>query len=147
MESSGPWQSLSERVDPQLTSYTVSNLKPFTTYRFRIQATNDIGPSRFSPESIEVRTYPAGKLCYLDYWKIQIQCFSYYFSPKQSSSWSESCTDYNHQRRSILDTYRRTILEWRHQNWWIPGCISACFRFSHCFAGYAKGRSDGNQCK
>lgn len=66
MESSGPWQSLSERVDPQLTSYTVSNLKPFTTYRFRIQATNDIGPSRFSPESIEVRTYPAGKLCYLD---------------------------------------------------------------------------------
>ncbi|XP_030753162.1 protein sidekick isoform X1 [Sitophilus oryzae] len=59
MEENGPWQSLLERVDPQLTSYTVSNLKPFTTYRFRIQATNDIGPSRFSPESVEVRTYPA----------------------------------------------------------------------------------------
>ncbi|KAJ8914572.1 hypothetical protein NQ315_010036 [Exocentrus adspersus] len=59
MENGGPWQSLPERVDPQLTSYTVSNLRPFTMYRFRIQATNDIGPSRFSPESIEVRTYPA----------------------------------------------------------------------------------------
>ncbi|XP_050310715.1 protein sidekick isoform X2 [Anthonomus grandis grandis] len=58
-ESNGPWQSLPERVDPQLTSYTVTDLKPFTTYRFRIQATNDIGPSRFSPESVEVRTYPA----------------------------------------------------------------------------------------
>lgn len=59
MENGGPWQSLSERVDPQLTSYTVSELKPFTLYRFRIQATNDIGPSQFSPESIEVRTYSA----------------------------------------------------------------------------------------
>lgn len=58
MENGGPWLSLSERVDPQVTSYTVSNLKPYTLYRFRIQATNDIGPSRFSPESIEVRTYP-----------------------------------------------------------------------------------------
>lgn len=59
MENNGPWVSLLERVDPQLTSYTVSALKPFTTYRFRIQATNDIGPSPFSPKSIEVRTYPA----------------------------------------------------------------------------------------
>ena len=62
MEGDGPWQSLSERVDPQLTSFTVSSLKPFTTYRFRIQATNDIGPSRFSLESTKVRTYPAGML-------------------------------------------------------------------------------------
>ncbi|KAJ8966484.1 hypothetical protein NQ317_018469 [Molorchus minor] len=59
MENGGPWQTIPERVDPQLTSYTVSGLKPYTLYRFRIQATNDIGPSRFSPESIEVRTYPA----------------------------------------------------------------------------------------
>uniref|UniRef100_A0A6P7F6S0 Protein sidekick n=1 Tax=Diabrotica virgifera virgifera TaxID=50390 RepID=A0A6P7F6S0_DIAVI len=59
MENLGPWQSLPERVDPQLNSYTVSGLKPFTLYRFRIRATNDIGPSQFSPESIEVRTYPA----------------------------------------------------------------------------------------
>lgn len=62
MENNGPWQSISERVDPQATSYTVSGLKPFTPYRFRIQATNDIGPSRFSPESVEVRTYPAGNI-------------------------------------------------------------------------------------
>ncbi|CAG9861808.1 unnamed protein product [Phyllotreta striolata] len=59
MENGGPWQSLPERVDPQLTSYTVADLKPFTLYRFRIQATNDIGPSQYSPESVEVRTYSA----------------------------------------------------------------------------------------
>lgn len=63
MENQGPWQSLTKRVDPQLTSYTVVGLKPFTFYRFRIQATNDIGPSSFSTESIEVRTYPAGIYC------------------------------------------------------------------------------------
>lgn len=60
-ENKGPWQPVPERVDPQVTSYTVSDLKPFTHYRFRIQATNDIGPSSFSPESTEVRTFPAGK--------------------------------------------------------------------------------------
>ncbi|XP_031349288.1 protein sidekick isoform X2 [Photinus pyralis] len=59
MEHPGTWQTVPERVDPQVTSYTVSNLKPFTSYKFRIQATNDIGPSRFSPESIDVRTFPA----------------------------------------------------------------------------------------
>ncbi|XP_018319090.1 protein sidekick isoform X2 [Agrilus planipennis] len=59
MENQGPWQTVPERVDPQVTSYTVTNLKPFTSYKFRIQARNDIGPSRFSAESIEVRTFPA----------------------------------------------------------------------------------------
>ncbi|KAF5283152.1 hypothetical protein FQR65_LT02664 [Abscondita terminalis] len=59
VEHPGSWQTVPERVDPQVTSYTVSNLKPFTSYKFRIQATNDIGPSRFSPESIDVRTFPA----------------------------------------------------------------------------------------
>ncbi|XP_045475699.1 protein sidekick [Harmonia axyridis] len=58
-ENGGPWQTLPERIDPQLTSYTVSDLKPFTAYKFRIQATNDIGPSGFSHESSDVRTYPA----------------------------------------------------------------------------------------
>ncbi|XP_049831894.1 protein sidekick isoform X2 [Schistocerca gregaria] len=58
-EGSGPWQTVPERVDPQVNSYTVKNLKPFTTYRFRIQATNDIGPSGWSAESTTVRTLPA----------------------------------------------------------------------------------------
>ncbi|ROT77317.1 hypothetical protein C7M84_004018 [Penaeus vannamei] len=35
------------------------NLKPFTPYTFRLQATNDIGPSGWSDSSIEVRTLPA----------------------------------------------------------------------------------------
>ncbi|XP_073831581.1 sidekick cell adhesion molecule isoform X13 [Musca autumnalis] len=58
-ENDGPWTLLPERVDPSLTSYTATNLKPHTTYQFRIQATNDLGPSAFSRESIIVRTLPA----------------------------------------------------------------------------------------
>lgn len=58
-ENEGPWVSLSERVDPSTTSFTATALKPHTTYQFRIQATNDLGPSEFSRESIEVRTLPA----------------------------------------------------------------------------------------
>ncbi|XP_075159070.1 sidekick cell adhesion molecule isoform X3 [Haematobia irritans] len=58
-ENEGPWTLLPERVDPSVTSYTASALKPHTTYQFRIQATNDLGPSAFSRESIIVRTLPA----------------------------------------------------------------------------------------
>ncbi|XP_039445727.1 protein sidekick isoform X4 [Culex pipiens pallens] len=58
-ENEGPWTVIPERVDPSITSYTALGLKPHTLYQFRIQATNDIGPSAFSKESIEVRTLPA----------------------------------------------------------------------------------------
>lgn len=58
-ENEGPWTSLSERVDPAVTIYTATTLRPHTTYQFRIQATNDLGPSTYSRESIEVRTLPA----------------------------------------------------------------------------------------
>jgi len=59
-ENSGPFQIVPERVEPTLTSYTVNNLKPHTFYQFRIQATNDIGPSEWSVESAQVQTLPAG---------------------------------------------------------------------------------------
>lgn len=59
-ENDGTWQTVPERVDPFVTSYTASDLKPFTSYEFRIRATNDIGPSRYSKESVKVRTLPAG---------------------------------------------------------------------------------------
>ncbi|KAH8387797.1 hypothetical protein KR093_009477, partial [Drosophila rubida] len=58
-ENEGPWQPLPERVDPALSSYTALGLRPHTTYQFRIQATNDLGPSSFSRESVLVRTLPA----------------------------------------------------------------------------------------
>ncbi|XP_026669717.1 protein sidekick isoform X5 [Ceratina calcarata] len=58
-ENSGPFQTIPERVEPTLTSYTANNLKPFTFYQFRIQATNDIGPSTWSTESAQVQTLPA----------------------------------------------------------------------------------------
>jgi protein sidekick len=46
-------------VEPTVTSYTVHGLRPFTAFQFRIQATNDIGPSGWSAESEVVRTLPA----------------------------------------------------------------------------------------
>lgn len=58
-ENSGPFQTIHERVDPSLTSYTANNLKPYTFYQFRIQATNDIGPSSWSTESNQTQTLPA----------------------------------------------------------------------------------------
>lgn len=61
-EEAGPWVSINERVDPSVTSYTATGLKPYTSYRFRMQATNDIGPSGWSIDSAQVRTLPAGRL-------------------------------------------------------------------------------------
>ncbi|XP_017048181.1 protein sidekick isoform X10 [Drosophila ficusphila] len=58
-ENDGRWQPLPERVDPLLSSYTALGLRPYMTYQFRIQATNDLGPSAFSRESVVVRTLPA----------------------------------------------------------------------------------------
>ncbi|CAB4061873.1 SDK [Lepeophtheirus salmonis] len=52
------WQSVSERVDPMLNTYTVKKLKPFTNYKFRLQAVNDIGPSGWSEESNNTKTLP-----------------------------------------------------------------------------------------
>uniref|UniRef100_A0A182PZC8 Protein sidekick n=1 Tax=Anopheles farauti TaxID=69004 RepID=A0A182PZC8_9DIPT len=53
------WTLIPERVDPAVTSYTASGLKPHTYYQFRIQATNDLGPSSYSRESVQIRTLPA----------------------------------------------------------------------------------------
>jgi len=58
-ENEGNWLTLPERIDPNLNSYTAENLKPFTLYQFRIRASNDLGPSSYSKESIDVRTLPA----------------------------------------------------------------------------------------
>ena len=48
-----------DRVDPALSSYTVTDLEPFKVYKFRIQAVNDIGPSGWSEESNVTRTLPS----------------------------------------------------------------------------------------
>ncbi|CAB3242123.1 unnamed protein product [Arctia plantaginis] len=58
-EEGGTWQTIPERVDPFVTSYTAEGLKPYTAYQFRIRATNDIGPSRYSNATETVRTLPA----------------------------------------------------------------------------------------
>ncbi|KAI8435034.1 hypothetical protein MSG28_003463 [Choristoneura fumiferana] len=57
-EEGATWQTIPERVDPFATSFTVENLKPYTAYQFRIRATNDIGPSRYSNATETVRTLP-----------------------------------------------------------------------------------------
>merc|ERR1719225_715811 len=58
-ENNGPWIIQPEQVDPTVTAYTVRNLSPFTMYKFRIQAVNDIGPSGWSEESNMTKTLPS----------------------------------------------------------------------------------------
>lgn len=58
-EDGGTWKTIPERVDPFATSYTAGRLQPYTAYQFRIRATNDIGPSRYSNSTDTVRTLPA----------------------------------------------------------------------------------------
>lgn len=57
-ENGGPWQRAPRRLDPHVAQHTARGLRPDHAYRFRIQATNDIGPSPFSLESAQVRTLP-----------------------------------------------------------------------------------------
>ncbi|UYV77069.1 SDK2 [Cordylochernes scorpioides] len=55
----GPWRNLPGTVDPGATSHSVEGLLPATQYSFRLQATNDIGPSGWSAPSDPVSTLPA----------------------------------------------------------------------------------------
>ncbi|KFM81271.1 Protein sidekick, partial [Stegodyphus mimosarum] len=52
------WKTVAAKVDPTVNKYTVATLKPFTPYKFRIQATNDIGSSGWSQESNLTWTLP-----------------------------------------------------------------------------------------
>ncbi|XP_076339933.1 protein sidekick-like isoform X2 [Tachypleus tridentatus] len=59
MKDIGPWETVAMNVDPTVTTYTVSGLVPFTNYSFRIQATNDVGSSDWSPASNQAQTLPS----------------------------------------------------------------------------------------
>uniref|UniRef100_A0A8C8DYX5 Sidekick cell adhesion molecule 2b n=1 Tax=Oryzias sinensis TaxID=183150 RepID=A0A8C8DYX5_9TELE len=50
------WTVHSASVNHEAASYIVSRLKPFTSYQFRIKATNDIGDSEYSEESEAITT-------------------------------------------------------------------------------------------
>lgn len=58
-ENEGNWVTLPEKIDPNVNTYTVNNLKPHSIYQFRIKAINDLGSSPYSRESVDVRTLPA----------------------------------------------------------------------------------------
>ncbi|CAG5904056.1 unnamed protein product [Menidia menidia] len=50
------WIVHSASVNHEASSYIVSRLKPFTSYQFRVKATNDIGDSEYSEESEAITT-------------------------------------------------------------------------------------------
>ncbi|XP_063312409.1 protein sidekick-2 isoform X2 [Pelobates fuscus] len=56
---SGPWTVHSASVSHNATSTVVNRLKPFTSYKFRVKATNDIGDSKYSEESESLTTLQA----------------------------------------------------------------------------------------
>ncbi|XP_073931562.1 protein sidekick-1 isoform X1 [Castor canadensis] len=52
----GEWQTYSSSISHEATAYTVERLRPFTSYKLRLKATNDIGDSDFSSETEAVTT-------------------------------------------------------------------------------------------
>ncbi|XP_051904168.1 protein sidekick-2-like [Hippocampus zosterae] len=50
------WTLHSASVGREVHNYTLDRLKPFTSYQFRVKATNDIGDSEYSQESEAVTT-------------------------------------------------------------------------------------------
>ena len=85
-ENNGPWIIQPEQVDPTVTAYTVRNLSPFTMYKFRIQAVNDIGPSGWSEESNMTKTLPSAPSG-----KIFFNCSQFFREKMNSNIFSFSC--------------------------------------------------------
>ncbi|XP_039588144.1 protein sidekick-1 isoform X2 [Passer montanus] len=52
----GAWQTYSSSISHEATSCVVESLNPFTSYKLRVKATNDIGDSDFSAETEAVTT-------------------------------------------------------------------------------------------
>ncbi|CAI9173366.1 unnamed protein product [Rangifer tarandus platyrhynchus] len=52
----GQWQTYSSSISHEATAYVVERLRPFTSYKLRLKATNDIGDSDFSAETEAVTT-------------------------------------------------------------------------------------------
>ncbi|XP_070270398.1 LOW QUALITY PROTEIN: protein sidekick-1 [Myotis yumanensis] len=52
----GPWQTYSSSISHEATACAVERLRPFTSYKLRLKATNDIGDSDFSAETEAVTT-------------------------------------------------------------------------------------------
>uniref|UniRef100_A0A8C3GUX8 Sidekick cell adhesion molecule 1 n=1 Tax=Corvus moneduloides TaxID=1196302 RepID=A0A8C3GUX8_CORMO len=52
----GDWQTYSSSISHEATSCVVESLNPFTSYKLRVKATNDIGDSDFSAETEAVTT-------------------------------------------------------------------------------------------
>nr|XP_054363698.1 protein sidekick-1 isoform X6 [Mirounga angustirostris] len=52
----GEWQTYSSSVSHEATACAVERLRPFTSYKLRLKATNDIGDSDFSVETDAVTT-------------------------------------------------------------------------------------------
>ncbi|XP_063027809.1 protein sidekick-1 isoform X2 [Melospiza melodia melodia] len=52
----GDWQTYSSSISHEATSCLIESLNPFTSYKLRVKATNDIGDSDFSTETEAVTT-------------------------------------------------------------------------------------------
>uniref|UniRef100_A0A8B9F6B8 Sidekick cell adhesion molecule 1 n=1 Tax=Amazona collaria TaxID=241587 RepID=A0A8B9F6B8_9PSIT len=52
----GDWQTYSSSISHEATSCIIESLNPFTSYKLRVKATNDIGDSDFSAETEAVTT-------------------------------------------------------------------------------------------
>uniref|UniRef100_A0A671KTN5 Protein sidekick-1-like n=1 Tax=Sinocyclocheilus anshuiensis TaxID=1608454 RepID=A0A671KTN5_9TELE len=68
----GEWKTHTSSIGHNNTSWEVDRLKPYTSYKFRMMATNDVGDSAFSKETEPVTTLQDGNtrfcvLCKVNY--------------------------------------------------------------------------------
>uniref|UniRef100_A0A8C5FR83 Sidekick cell adhesion molecule 2 n=1 Tax=Gadus morhua TaxID=8049 RepID=A0A8C5FR83_GADMO len=56
------WTVHSASVSHEASSYVVDRLKPFTSYQFKVKATNDIGDSEYSEQSEAITTLQDGNI-------------------------------------------------------------------------------------
>uniref|UniRef100_A0A670YH85 Sidekick cell adhesion molecule 1 n=1 Tax=Pseudonaja textilis TaxID=8673 RepID=A0A670YH85_PSETE len=57
----GDWKTYSSSVNHKATSCLIDRLNPFTSYKLRLKATNDVGDSNFGAETEAVTTLQDGK--------------------------------------------------------------------------------------
>uniref|UniRef100_A0A803TMX5 Sidekick cell adhesion molecule 1 n=1 Tax=Anolis carolinensis TaxID=28377 RepID=A0A803TMX5_ANOCA len=57
----GDWKTYSSSISHEATSCIIDRLNPFTSYKLRLKATNDIGDSHFGAETEAVTTLQDGK--------------------------------------------------------------------------------------
>ncbi|XP_078691032.1 protein sidekick-2-like isoform X2 [Branchiostoma floridae x Branchiostoma belcheri] len=114
--SRGPWVNRPERVDPSLSVYVLTDLQPYTTYKVRIRAANDIGESDWSLESNTFTTLqaaPSGPPTITDFYPYTTTSVKVIWRAPPANTHNGAITGYRIQYRKLptLDRFTTIMLD------------------------------------